>query len=264
MKRSARAFSLIEILVAVSIFAMMATLLLSISGQAANIWRRQMDVSSVRERARAALERIGAELQSAVMPVDAAANNSVQLVVNPSGVDSVFQHRDALFWFAPLATVEGRGNLAAVGYFVREIAGRRILCRFYVPSGDADFLLYSQPQDWVNNDLLTRLAPGDEASKFKGLFLEDVAGMWVDAYDEAGQPVATPPDTRTDGRLPARIDVSLVFLDGTAAEQVRAGVTLPDAASAASAQAFLDAAPESLQAHMEAISISVSFRERRK
>lgn len=258
-----RGFTLVEILVALSIFLVMATFLLSISGQAANIWRRQNDLSSIRERARAALDVIGSELQQAVMPLDVSLNNSVQLVVNPPDVATTYQSRDAIFWYAPIASLSGSGNLAAVGYFTRKTGGLYQLCRFYAPSGDANFLLYSSPESWVTTTLLDNAAPASEASKFKGLFLENVGGFWVNAYDTDGS-LLPDTDTRVTRKLPARLEISIVFFDSLGATKAEGGVVLPSPSASTDAAAYLAALPESLRSNAGAVSISVSFRNRKQ
>lgn len=249
-----------ELLVAVAIFIIMAGVLLTLSGQATSLWSRNHQQSQLREKARTALDFIGNEMKQAVLPLDTSSQKGPQFVVNPAGLSSDFQRKDAVFWQAPIATSRTRGNLAIVGYFIRYDGRSYQLCRYFINPGESDYRLRSNPDDWVNNTLLDRVAPASEASDYRGLFLENVVGLWVECFDESG--VLITGDSRTIRRLPAKVKVSLAVLDETGAARVQAGAALPAASSSTNAEAYLDQVSEALRPMIAAVHINVSFENR--
>jgi prepilin-type N-terminal cleavage/methylation domain-containing protein len=253
-------FTLIEILVATAIFTFMAGMLLSLSSQATTLWSRNHQQSQLREKARTALDFIGSEMKQAVLPLDLTSQSGPQFVVNPAGVSATYQLKDAVFWQAPIATSQTHGNLAIVGYFIRRDGARYRLCRYFINPNDGDYRLRSAPADWVNDNLIQSVAPADEASDYKGLFLENVVGLWVECFDESG--AAYVPDSRADKRLPVRVKVSLAVLDERGASRVADGEVLPSVVDSANAGEFLDQVSDSLRPLMDAVQINVTFDNR--
>lgn len=260
LSRHRAAFTLVELLVASGIFMMLSVLLLSITNQATTLWSRNHQQSQLREKARTALDFISSEMRQAVLPLDRSSQTGPQFVVNPAGVTAPYRLRDTVFWQAPIATSRTSGSLAIVGYFIRNDGGRYQLCRFFVNPDDANYRLLSDPADWVNDDLLESVAPGDESSSYRGLFLENVVGLWVEGFDEAGSAVTT--DSRVLERLPARVKVSMAVLNEHGALRVAAGEALPDAADSPNAEAYLTEVSDSLRPLMDAVQISVTFNDR--
>lgn len=262
--RQRSAFTLIELMVSIAIFTFMAGFLVSLSGQAANLWSRNQSQSQLRERARTSLEFIGNELRQAVMPLDHSSQTGPQFVVNPSTVSNTYLHRDAIFWQAPIATSTTKGKLAAVGYFIRKDGNTFHLCRYFVNPDDANYALHQTPAEWVSDTLLDTVAPANKLLNYKGLFLQNVPGLWIKAYDESGGLYTASPDSRKDHKLPARIDLSLVFLDDSGAARLVSGaLELPPASESDSAEAYLNKVPEPLRNSAGTATISVTFQDRR-
>lgn len=219
-RRSGRAFTLVELLTACAVLSILTIVMVSIVGKGSELWSLAESQSQHRQRARAMLEFAASELRQAVIPIDGSAT-SLQLVVNPSTV-SQFSHHDSVFWQAPVATDSANGDLAEVGYFVRWNGTRASLCRFFVnPSDSANYLVHSSPTSWVTDSLLDAVAPADAASNYKGLFLENVLGLWVKLYKADGT-AYDPADSRASGKLPAYAELTLSLVDSATAERVTA------------------------------------------
>ncbi len=209
-----------ELLVAMAILSLMCVLLVGISGQATQVWTRGESQNQHRSRARAALELIGREMRQAVVPLDASQTNGLQFVVNPPGISAAYH--DSIFWQAPVARNKANGDLAEVGYFIRWTGNQANLCRFYVPSGDTNYLIRNQPDAWITDTLLDSVAPADKASGFQGVFLENVIGLWVAAFAADGTAYADYDSRAHLNHLPAYADISLAFLDTKSAARMNA------------------------------------------
>jgi hypothetical protein len=214
-----RAFTLIEMLVAVTVLMMMSMFLVSISSQAGKVWSRGESQNQSRQKVRAALDYIGQELRQAALPVD---SNKIayQLQVTPSSLDSSYKCPDAIFWVAPIATNSTQGDLAEIGYFVQwdTSTHRANLCRLLVNPGDANYLLYTSPSAWVSTSLLQTLAPANKSGSYQGLFLENVLGMWVKALKIDGSDYEG--DPHTSKKLPAYVEISIVGIDSNTAKRI--------------------------------------------
>lgn len=237
---------------------MLVVVLATTLNQALGVWTKNENKSDLRESARTAINIMASELKQAALPVYRADTNGLQMVINPASV--TYKNRDCIFWQAPIATSQTRGDLAIVGYYVKNVGNTWKLCRLFINPDDPDYLMYSGG-DWVTTSLLDTKAPATEASNLEGVFLDNVPGMWVTAYDNAGVAYSTssPFDSRVEKRLPARIDISLVLLDKSAASRVQAGLTLPSSSGSTSAEAYLNSLPASIRPNAQAITVSVSF-----
>ncbi len=252
-------FTLIEILVATTVLTMLVILLSSVLSSALEIWQRGMSKSEVREGARSVIELMTSELRQAVLPLDRTATDSLQFIVNPPDLDARFMNRDSLFWQAPLAHAGAAGDMAVVGYFVKKVEGRYKLCRIFINPGDANYAIYSAPDNWLSDGMLDAIAPADEASFLKGVVLENVPGMWVTAYQDSSTSYATY-DSRAARRLPERVDISLILLDERGATLSTSGViSLPPPGGYANADAYMAALSERARAHAQLINFSVSL-----
>jgi len=256
----ARAFTVIELLVATALFAILVLALASISNQAMEIWTRNESKSDLREAARTAINLMGSEMRQATLPLYRAEPAGLQFAINPPGLSGSFKNRDAVFWQAPIATSRSRGNLAAVGYFVRRLNGNNgRLCRFFVNPDDSAY--GSIAGEWVDSNRLDLKAPGDDANDLRGLFLENVPGMWVSAYDETGAELVDY-DSRVQQRLPSRVEITLALLDKRGAERVARGFDLPDAGEFSFTEFMAELKKpqyRSIQASVQTVTINVSF-----
>lgn len=268
-------FTLIEILVAVTILAFMTGILASISGHATALWMRNESQSQVRERARTALDYIANDLRQVVMPLsldtaNPALQRGPQLLISPAALDSGangqgYNHPNSIFWFAPVATSHVRGDLAIVGYFIRmDVDGKYRLCRYFVNPDSPNYKATPSdgPNDWLADTLLDAVAPGDASHDYRGLVFENVLGLWVTAYDAKNDVITTAIDTRISGKLPARIEISLVFLDDRTAEKTGAGIAVPSSKSYTSAESYISNLPPALKAVAGIATTSVNFKDR--
>lgn len=251
-------FTLIELLTSIALLAIIGLILVGMASQAARMWSLAESQNQHRQRARAMLDFMAAEMREAVLPVDASATNSLQFILNPTGLDAKFFNRDAIFWQAPLASDTSRGDLSEVGYFVRWNGIEASLCRFHADPSDTNYLIYSDPSAWLSDGILDAAAPASKAEKYRGLFLENVIGLWVNAFNADGS--AYPGDSRTAQALPARVHISLVLLDASAARRVTSATEIRDLyVGAASAEALLDALPAKLKSGASVVSTIVNL-----
>jgi hypothetical protein len=266
------AFTLLEMLVSVSVLSLIVVVLTGMFDQTSRIWSQGESSNARRRSARAVADFIAADLRGAAIPVsgrDTTMRGNLQFVVNPSQISANFRFPHAFFWQAPVAADASLGDLAEVGYFIRWVgpAGRvrPALCRFFVnPSktqggavvANPDYLIYAaDPNAWLSEELLERVAPADQASGYLGLLAEDVLGLWVRCYglngnelpnfdSRLGYPYEYTYSKYEGGRastvnatvtryLPARVEVSLVQLDAKVANRL-----LETSGNAASLQAL--------------------------
>jgi prepilin-type N-terminal cleavage/methylation domain-containing protein len=117
-EKKRRGFTLVEILVAITILVLISFFLAAMSDQSARVWNQGQRQIQSRQRARAALDFIGRELEQAVLAINPS-NGPLEFVINPTSVSATFSCPNAIFWQAPIATDISLGDLAEVGYFVR-------------------------------------------------------------------------------------------------------------------------------------------------
>lgn len=208
-----RAFSLVELMTAIAVLALIVVILAGISNHMSRMWVHGVRQSDYRNRARSAVNMIGREMVRAFVSPNTA-DKSLQFVLNPANVS--FNHPNSVFWSSPIATSTKSGNLALVGYFIRrDDSTRQVnLYRYFVNPDDAEnYLIYSNPSTWITDGQLNKVAPGDKSKNYQGLFLENVLGLWVNCYKQDGS-LYTSYDSRNEGnRLPYLIKIALVFLD---------------------------------------------------
>ena len=269
------AFTLIEVLVSMAILLLMVVMLHWILSGVSGAWKLGEANKDRMQNARTISDFIANELESALLPLNRTSTNSLQLVVNPQGISQV-SNRDSIFWQSPLAVDQALGDVAEIGYFVRwdktnPQNPRAVLCRFFVNltarntttgavTANPNFLISDQPNAWLSNDVLNRVAPVPTAANgYLGLFAENVIGMWVSCLDSGGAVIAASGTTfnsrsgYTDSllgahpacALPTMIDLSFVLLDARSA--VRVGPAEMAAISglvdtSTNADAFVDAA----------------------
>jgi len=267
-----RGFSLVELLVSAAIFTLLLLVLQQILAGSSSAWKLGEARKERMQNARAITDFIALDLESALLPLNRSDTGNLQFIVNPDGIPAAFKNRDAFFWQAPRATDTVLGEVALLGYFVKwDTANpanpRALLCRFFANYGEREasaitanpnFRLYSQPSDWLDASVLQAVAPADAASGYRGLFAENVLGLWVATLDSAGAPVTAsgqPFDSRTGyedsllGTLPAcalpsAVEVSVALLDARSAARITPALQsalITHAAAAADAPEFVAA-----------------------
>lgn len=220
----ARAFSLVEMLVASAVLSFLLLILVGLANQSSQVWSTGTKQNEHRRKARSTLDFIGREMKLATMAVDG--GSSLRFVIyNQSNTALTTLGPNAVFWQAPVATDTSAGDLAEVGYFVQWDSDLKQsnLCRLLInPSDSTHYLIYTSPGSWITNALLQQVAPGTKASGYQGLFLENVLGLWVKAYKADGTDYGTDSGSVANkNKLPAYVDVSLVFLDSRTAKRLQ-------------------------------------------
>lgn len=198
------------------------------------------------------------------MPLDPTETKGPWFVLNPAGFPPELMKKHAIFWTIPAASQSNpSGDLAGVGYFVRKVDDDYRLCRFYVEPGQAAYAVYAEA-DWVSG-LVDDVAPASAAEDYQGLLLEGTLGIWITAYDEAGQ-AYTSWDSRSRHELPATVKISIAIMDRMARFRIESLISSDEMEAAvkeaADAQEFVESLPEEAQASVVATDIHFSFRQR--
>jgi prepilin-type N-terminal cleavage/methylation domain-containing protein len=205
------AFSLIEMLVAVAVFALLLTIL---AGAYSGIERAISQTNARREAnatGRAALEWITRDLERIRPPTpgfiwSVTQNTNTNRPVATLGSQFLIasnqittnKNPHAAFW--QVANEEGAGRTTAiVGYFVRWVTEtnngastkRPVLCRLYLNQTNAAYPagLNTANGIWLDDNLLTN-APGN-APSYKGWFADNIHSIWFRALDANGAPIST-------------------------------------------------------------------------
>jgi prepilin-type N-terminal cleavage/methylation domain-containing protein len=228
-------FTLVEMLVSMAVLALMVAMLGSMTSSVSRIWQSGNAQSDRRRNVRAIVDLISADLSGALLPVDPKAEPSkpnLQFTLNPNTISEYYRNPDALFWQAPVATDQSRGDVAQIGYFVTwDTEGtpnnpRARLCRFFVnPTDPSNYRIYSDRTNWLNDAIIDQVAPADnrmleeQRAGWRGLLAEDVIGFWARWQDMSGSQVNSY-DSRVTLELPRVVEISVVQLDVTAALRV--------------------------------------------
>jgi prepilin-type N-terminal cleavage/methylation domain-containing protein len=205
------AFSLIEMLVALAVFAILLTIL---AGSYSGIEKAISQTNARREAnatGRAALEWITRDLERIRPPApgfiwSVTRNTNTNRPVATLGSQFLIasnqittnKNPHAAFW--QVANEEGAGRtMAIVGYFVRWITEtnnsipttRPVLCRLYLNQTNAAYPagLNTANGTWLDDNLLTN-APGN-APSYRGWFADNIHSIWFRALDANGAPIST-------------------------------------------------------------------------
>lgn len=232
---SRRAFTIVELLVATAVLALIVSLLGTMTSNVSRIWMTGNAQSDRRRNARAIVDLISSDLKGAILPVDPAAEPTkpnLQFVLNPTEVPPEYRNPDAIFWQAPVATDQSRGDIAEIGYFVKwdfdSTPGnpRARLCRFLVNPTDAgNYRIYKDRANWLNAAVIEAVAPADNKEingrrgGWRGLVADDVIGFWA-RWNSGANVQVTKYDSRSTLTLPKVVEISVVQLDTTAAARV--------------------------------------------
>ena len=226
--RSARAFSLVELLTALSVFSLLGIILVMASQGVGNVWVSTQNRTNVQQNARAIMDFVTKDLQCALPPLIPESTDNLQLIRNPSSVSNTYRSGHTLFWQAPVSANESEaGDIAIIGYFIRWNDRKAVLCRLFVSSKQEDDYRIGIPDagPWVDDALLEKLAPASKERNYLGLMAENVVGFWAEPLDAYGNVIETPPDfdsrqgyvdsagsTFGPGSLPPAIRVSIALI----------------------------------------------------
>lgn len=272
--------SLLELLVATAIFMMLAVLAMGATNYISQLWQNGERQAQQGRNSRSVLDTLGSELSQAMIPVVATPPDrpNLQFVLNPPGLPDTLRGSDAVFWQAPVAANGQMGEIAEIGYFVRWMENRPVLCRFYVePSDSSNYLIYKQyrAEDWLL-PVIDTVSPADRDSNYRGLFAEDVIGLWVSCFDSAGNYISKgetydsrPPAAGKAHRLPALAEVAVVMLDAHTTtritDETKSSIieALPSGRGSngrLTPEAYIQELPESIRAKARAHTTRVYFK----
>lgn len=207
------AFTLVELLVATAALSILVLVLVQIVSQTSQSWLSGEGGVERRRNSRSFTDFIGDELRQALKPIESQTTDSpgnLQFLVNPpaSRLPNDCLNVDAIFWQAPLATETSLGDIAVIGYFVRWYQGKPYLCRLFInPSINSNeglirnpsYLIYDAEDEnsWLSPSLIDSLVrPTDKAAGYRGMFADNVLGLWVRCYGPDGQELPKPYDSR--------------------------------------------------------------------
>lgn len=267
-----------------SILSILSLVLVSLSSQVGQVWTRSQDQNEYRMHARVMLDYMGRELRCAALAtnrnaVSAAGKPTLQFLIDP-GVGSAYSYPDNIFWQAPIATDDkSRGVMAEVGYFIRWDGNQPSLCRYFVnPSDTANYLIYTAASgQWIPSSgspgSLDNVAPSDQAHNYQGLFLENVLGLWVQAYPDPNISTTVYPNPYNSSSvsshpLPAYVVISIAVLDASDAVRLQnnstTATTIKSLSSAStSPQTFVASLPGLLKKEVNIVSIKVALNNYR-
>lgn len=211
------AFTIVELLVAMSVLVVILVLLVSMSDQAAKLWRDGGNHAQRRSNGRALLQFIAREIAMAAAPASSSylvsaggssAEANLQFLASmPESSGSATFIPDgllnphAIFWQAPIAKNTTAGDIACVGYFLRwntatTGVARGELCRYYTdPADGGNYRVYTKenglPANWLAN--IDTVAPG-AAGNYRGWFADNVIAFWVRLLDAKDRPITANAD----------------------------------------------------------------------
>ncbi|MEI8309612.1 MAG: hypothetical protein WCH98_02530 [Verrucomicrobiota bacterium] len=217
------AFSLVELLVAMALLAMLVVITASAYQSVVAGYSRIADQARQREEARSVLLLMSDEIRSALSPISrspgvvvanmGSALPSLDFLINPPALSATadgqaYANPHTVFWQIPAR--DGTAGSALMGYAVKwetrsDGTPVPVLRRLRSDSGrmfkelaDAAVSATTTPgATWAGVPLLGELAPATTASAYKGWMSENVIALWVRALDPMGNPITNtaPPIT---------------------------------------------------------------------
>lgn len=287
--RFSRGFTLMEMLVAITVLLLLVIAINSMLSGVMMTWQQEQARGERRATARRALDIISRDLSLAAQPLNASDTTTLQFVIDPPSSDlSGYLAPHAMFWQAPVATDTSsstqKGNLAVIGYFVRWTTSpvRANLCRLLINPSSSDYRPYTGT--WTSSTLLDKYAPATSPD-YQGLIGENVLGFWAQALDTYGNPIVKTASGTTyatdayDSRqgyslvangtthtygpsaLPASVRVGIVVIDSGTAKRMTARPTTATATSDfyGDIQSFLAGLPSTVRKGAESYCQLVSL-----
>jgi hypothetical protein len=239
-------FSLLELLVAATVFVALALILVSIASSLSSFWLLGIAHNERRSSALSAFARMARDLRFATLPPDPQATN-YQFVINPANLTAKYEYPQAAFWQAPVASDRSRGNIALVGYFVQWIdepdGPTPKLCRLLV---DSNYSM-QRPSDFGSDSLIASNAPATKSAGYLGQLAENVLGLWMQPLDQATNPLRN--DARANAFTNGHFDSARGYI-----------TTLTDSSGKTVTRAFAPALPASLEVALIALDARTAKR----
>jgi type II secretory pathway pseudopilin PulG len=187
------AFTLVEVLVASGIMALMVLALASVLGSVTNLSSQASSRLDAVRLGREVFDLFNRDLSQAVItrrPLGT--SGPLQFCVNPAQIGAAYRNASAVFWQSAISRDRTSGNLAVVGYFVQKTAPNRAqLRRVLIEPTDALYEIYSKPNDWLPATTFDQFvaASGSSASnkEDRGWAADGVLGLWIRCLDANGE-----------------------------------------------------------------------------
>ncbi len=206
--RQRRAFTLLELLVAITVLILLIVLLASTVQSTASIWQHSEKKIDAFREARAALHLMRKDL-SRIVPANGLPALTTMPLFGSETTEGVPESRQ-IFAFTT-ARNKGLTDVCLVGYFCRwnpEVNGYELI-RYFADSDETFARLQDIAQDpqalFTPEEIFT---PNDAPEACEKL----AAVVWnlsFKIFDAAGREITAQPLTVTDGNLPASIEVSM-------------------------------------------------------
>jgi prepilin-type N-terminal cleavage/methylation domain-containing protein len=204
LRHQRNGFTLVELVVATSIFLVILGLFVTMVNSTSKIWQEGIAHNERRATALAVFGCLKRDLSIAAQPTDLSGSKLQMLIAaGTTGplTSGSFTLPEAFFWQAPATTgTNGNdGDLAVVGYFVQWVKDSTAhtntpkLCRLLINPSSAVYTVYSgtTSSSWISDALIsgTEGAPATQASGYQGQLAENVLGLWVQPLDQKMQPI---------------------------------------------------------------------------
>jgi prepilin-type N-terminal cleavage/methylation domain-containing protein len=201
------AFSLVEVLVAMAVLAIIMTMMASMTGSVTKAWSRSENRVETHQSARAALEIMAREMTPAVV------DTRMQFAIFPGslleekGALHIAENSPAIAWMSPLGE---RGDLRCVGYYLFRDPARKFyrLKRIYIspdnkdgyfpklynPENSRDPSMRTSPTqaEWLmrgwDKDAFDEEDPANDKA-VAAAAADGIAAFWVQPIDLLGNPI---------------------------------------------------------------------------
>jgi prepilin-type N-terminal cleavage/methylation domain-containing protein len=192
------AFSLVELLVAMALLAIVVSILASIFSSTQKGVSLLGSASSQRRDASTVLDQISRDLRSALEPVSRSFEEvspslrTPQLLLNPAGFST---NQTSLFW--SVASESKLGGTTLVGYTLRwedtPDGSRPRLCRVSFDPNDSESikknLRTALNTPWVDQALVNANAPGDSTNGYQGWISDNILAFYARVLDPQMNPI---------------------------------------------------------------------------
>lgn len=225
--RSAQGFTLIEILVASAVMALLVGLVITITSQVLNVWNRSGGRLSANQEARIAMELLTQDLETAVFRNRRSATDDSEWfrIVNADFAPS--PNTISLQLFSPaLDRPDGPGDICAISYQLREVD-----LRGRPATGQRQFALFRQLNDPETTFGLlgTSITSWGQVVTESDFLVSNIIEFNVRLFEANGNPIDTTEfvfDGLPGTRIPAFADIKLRVLSSEGANilQSPAGV----------------------------------------